>query len=243
MVNAAIIIIGDEILSGSVQDANVGYLCTQLVSMGINVAQVRMVPDIEQEIIDNLRQVKNVYNYVFTTGGIGPTHDDITTKSIANLFQVPLTLNEKVANNLVKNKVGYAEKRIEAILKMAYFPEQARLIHIKSNDAPGYVMENIYVMAGIPSIMQEMFEAIKHELKGGPIIKAKTVFAPCGESLIAKDLEQLQLAYPQVMMGSYPFRRDEKYCTNLVLRSAHEEDLAEAYHKLKEMISKLSINS
>jgi molybdenum cofactor synthesis domain-containing protein len=241
MVNAAIIIIGDEILSGSVQDANVKYLCTNLATIGINVAHVRMVADIEQEIVDNLKQVKNSYDYVFTTGGIGPTHDDITTKSIASLFQVPLILNQEVAGTLTNNRIGYSQKRIDAVLKMAYFPEKSRLIHIKSSDAPGYAIENIYVMAGIPSIMQEMFEALKHELQGGVIIKSKTLFVAYGESFIAKDLEQLQLAYPEVMMGSYPFKRDEKYCTNLVLRSANEHDLAEAYHKLEEMLSSISL--
>ncbi|MBU6140068.1 MAG: competence/damage-inducible protein A [Proteobacteria bacterium] len=227
VVTAALIIIGDEILSGRTQDVNLNFLACNLSEIGINLSEVRVVPDLEKEIIDAVNAVRKKFDYVFTSGGIGPTHDDITSESIAKAFGEQVIKNQEAAEILIKH---YGEKNVnEARMKMAMLPSRASLLDNPISSAPGFRIENVFVMAGIPKIFQAMFVAAKKELIGGKTKKSLEIKISLTESIIAEDFAILQKKYPQVAMGSYPFDGG----TSLIFRSTDYEALEKAKSEME----------
>lgn len=233
VMKAAILITGNEILSGSTQDLNVQYIARHLSELGILLAEVRMVRDIEDDIIYAINELRSKYDYVFTTGGIGPTHDDITAESMAKAFGVPLERNAKAVEIMEAHCVTQNRVMHKASYKMADMPKNAELILNTESGAPGFKVENVYVMAGIPNIMQAMFNYLIPQLKAGKKFISKKVTAHAGESMIAKILEDINIEYKDLDLGSYPFQRDGKWGTNLVIRGQNTERVEEALKKLE----------
>lgn len=230
-ITASFIIIGNEILSGRTQDKNLNFLAKSLGEMGIDLHEVRVVPDIEQEIIDAVNALRQKFDFVFTSGGIGPTHDDITAESIAKAFGDKLIKSEEGERVLYEH---YGAGNVnEARLKMAYVPSRATLLDNPISSAPGFRIENVFVMAGIPKIFEVMFDAAKKELPTGRQVRSIEIKSHLTESKIAKELTDLQNEYPQVDMGSYPFDGG----TALVFRSRDYEAMEEAAEKMKLMVN------
>ena len=233
MVTAAIIVIGDEILSGRTKDQNIGYIAEHMTEIGIQVREVRIVADDENDIVEALNALRARYTYVFTTGGIGPTHDDITADCVAKAFGVELDVDPRA---LAIIKPHFERRGVEitpARLRMARVPKEARIIENSLSFAPGFMMDNVIVMAGIPGVMQVMLDAAIPLLKTGKQMLSVTIdlFRPEGD--IAGPLGTHQERYPTVSMGSYPFFRDSRLGTQLVLRSTDPELLAKAEAELK----------
>ncbi|MDB2414783.1 molybdopterin-binding protein [Rickettsiales bacterium] len=237
---ASLLIIGNEILSGRTEDQNLNYIAKGLSEIGVKFKEARVVADIENEIIDAVNDLRKKYDYVFTTGGIGPTHDDITTSTIAKTFGVEVIKNPDAMSRLEKAYEG--RKMNQSSIKMAYLPEGASLIDNPVSGAPGFYIENVYVMAGIPNIMQAMFDSVKFQIKGGKPIKSLELSGYVTESKIANDLSQLQNEYPTIDVGSYPFVKNAKFGTSIVLRSSDEELLNEAFSKLEILFQKWEEN-
>ena len=215
MIQASLIIIGDEILSGRTEDKNLAYLANWLGKIGINLSEVRVILDDEEAIIEAVNALRKKYDYVFTTGGIGPTHDDITTDSIAKAFDVETRIDDDA---LEKMKEFLAGKELtEPLLKMLHIPEGGELIYSPATKAPGYKIDNVFVMAGIPKIMQGMLEGMYDYLEKGDIVHSKSLEIMIGESFFAEDLTKIQEKYPHVSVGSYPFSRDGVYGATIVL--------------------------
>ena len=237
MNQASLIIIGDEILSGRTEDKNLVYLAKWLGKLGINLSEVRIVLDDENAIIEAVNSLREKYDYVFTTGGIGPTHDDITTDSIAKAFGVESRIDDGA---LEKMKEFLAGKELtEPLLKMLHIPEGGELIYSPATKAPGYKIENVFVMAGIPKIMQGMLEGMYDYLERGDIVHSRSYDIMVGESFFAEDLTKIQEKCPNVSVGSYPFSRDGVYGATIVLRSTQESELASCESLVKELIAKL----
>lgn len=234
MVSASLLVIGDEILSGRTVDQNINFLAKNLSQIGINLREVRVVGDFENEIIYAVNELRKKFDYVFTSGGIGPTHDDITSLSIAKAFNQDLILN-KVAHEILIQYYGKNDLN-EARLKMAYLPRSASLLDNPISSAPGFRIENVFVMAGIPKIFQAMFEASKKELKVGCKIISREIKISLTESIIAKDLTELQKQYNQISIGSYPFDSG----TSLVFRGIDEQILKEVLLKMQNLIIKIN---
>ncbi|MBU6339327.1 MAG: competence/damage-inducible protein A [Rickettsiales bacterium] len=236
-VTAAFVIIGDEILSGRTEDKNLNFLAKNLTEFGIALKEVRVVPDVENEIIAAIRDVKDKFDYVFTSGGIGPTHDDITSLAIAKAFNDELVQNREATEILIQY---YGKENVnEARLKMAFVPKSAKLLDNPVSSAPGFRIANVFVMAGVPKIFQAMFEAAKKELIGGQKVKSKEIKISLTESIIALDLENLQKKYLQVSMGSYPFEGG----TSLVFRSSNYDDLESSTKEMVELLARIKSDS
>ena len=235
---AALIIIGNEILSGRTKDKNLAYLAEWLNEIGIQLYEVRVIRDDEKEIIDCVNLLRKKYDYVFTTGGIGPTHDDITTESIAKAFNVELETNPEALEIL---QSYYKEGELnEARLKMTLLPKGAELVENPVTKAPGFKMENVFVMAGIPSIMQGMLEGAKAFLKIGNKMTSKSIDVFMPESYVAEELSKMQDNYPEVEIGSYPFNKEGQFGTSLVMRSANLDILERCASDVAEMVKKLA---
>jgi molybdenum cofactor synthesis domain-containing protein len=235
---AALIIIGNEILSGRTKDKNLAYLAEWLNEIGIQLYEVRVIRDDEKEIIDCVNLLRKKYDYVFTTGGIGPTHDDITTESIAMAFNVELETNPEALKIL---QSYYKEGELnEARLKMTLLPKGAELVENPVTKAPGFKMENVFVMAGIPSIMQGMLEGAKAFLKTGNKMTSKSIDVFMPESYVAEELSKMQDNYPEVEIGSYPFNKEGQFGTSLVMRSANLDTLERCASDVAEMVKKLA---
>ncbi|HEX2525630.1 MAG TPA: molybdopterin-binding protein [Geminicoccus sp.] len=228
---AAVLIIGNEILSGRTQDVNLGYIARELGEIGVRLAEARVVPDIEVEIIDALNALRGRYTYVFTTGGIGPTHDDITSACVAKAFGLPFGRHPEAERRLLD--YFPPEKVNAARMRMAETPEGAELIDNPVSIAPGFRVENVYVMAGVPKIMQAMFDGIKAKLKGGPKLRSKslTMYTPEGE--VAEPLALIQHDHAEIDIGSYPFTRDGRYGTTIVFRGVDESVLERGFQALQ----------
>ena len=234
---AALIIIGNEILSGRTKDKNLAYLAEWLNEIGIQLYEVRVIRDDEDEIIDCVNLLRKKFDYVFTTGGIGPTHDDITTESIAKAFDVELETNP----DALKILQGYYKKGDlnEARLKMTLLPIGAELVENPVTKAPGFKMDNVFVMAGIPSIMQGMLEGARVFLETGTKMSSKSIDVFMPESFVATELSQIQDNYLNVEIGSYPFNKDGKFGTSLVMRSTDLAALDRCEIEVSEMIKNL----
>ena len=237
---AALIIIGNEILSGRTQDKNLSYLANWLNEIGIQLSEVRVIRDEEKVIIDTVNHLRSEYNYVFTTGGIGPTHDDITSLSIARAFEVELEINDKALAIL---KEFYKDGELtEARMKMTMIPVGAELVDNPVSKAPGFKMDNVFVMAGIPSIMQGMLEGARMFLKGGDVVKSMSIDVFTPESNVAQTLTNLQDKYNDVEIGSYPFSKDNRFGTTLVMRSSDQKRLLQCDVELKELMKEYDTN-
>ena len=221
---ACLIIIGNEILSGKTHDANLQYLAEGLGKLGVQMLEARVIPDIEATIIDTVNELRAKYTYVFTTGGIGPTHDDITALSIARAFGRELVLNPEAVEGMTRRNIELNEAR----LKMAHVPEGATLVRNPQSFAPGFKLENVYVLAGIPSVARAMFGTLLDELNAGTAIHSANVDVYLKEGDIAKPLEAIAIKYADLDVGSYPFSRDGRYGANLVVRGADAERVAAA---------------
>ena len=237
LVTAALVVIGNEILSGRTHDKNIPHLATELNKAGIQLREVRVVPDIEQEIVDAVNAVRARYDYVFTTGGIGPTHDDITTASVAKAFGVPVVRDAKAEKAL---RAYIPPDRINAArLKMADVPQGATLIPNAVSAAPGFCIGNVYVMAGIPNIMQAMLAATIPHLKGGDSVGSLSVATDLPEGTIADGLTAIQNRYATVDIGSYPHFIDGKPSTTLVCRSMDDAANKAALGEIEALIAQL----
>lgn len=216
IVRAAVLIIGNEILSGRTQDTNLRDIAQVLGGVGVRVAEARVVADIESEIVTAVNALRGRYDYVLTTGGIGPTHDDITAASIAKAFGVELVEHPTIAAFLRRRP---APPEVMAVrLRMALVPAGAGLIEYDADSPPGFFIGNVYVLAGIPHVMRLMLASVARSLVGGAVVQSRSITAFVGESAIAKPLEALQRQHPNVDIGSYPFVRDGKIGTTLVVR-------------------------
>ena len=233
MSTAAVIIIGNEILSGRTQDKNLSWLATQLNELGIQLREARTVRDEEAAIAEAVNACRTHYSYVFTTGGIGPTHDDITSRCIAAAFGVPL-IRHPEAVKAMESYYGEGDLT-EARLKMAEVPEGATLVHNPVSSAPGYHMENVYVLAGIPAIMQAMFDGVRPQLKGSVKMLSRALRLWVSEGAVAEALSQVQDAHPQVEIGSYPLVRENRLGTTLVARATDTHALDTAFTALQTM--------
>ncbi|MEQ1752764.1 MAG: molybdopterin-binding protein [Micropepsaceae bacterium] len=234
---AAILIIGDEILSGRTQDTNTSYIARWLSQLGIPVREVRVVADDRHEIVNTVRSLSGRYDYVFSTGGIGPTHDDITADCMAAAFETGITYHPQVFAQMAAR---YASMNIgtfnEARQRMARIPFGASLIGNKLSGAPGFQIGNVFVMAGIPSVMHAMLEDVRGRLAASTPLTSVSVSAYVGEGTIAKSLTDLQKKYSDIPLGSYPFSREGKFGTSLVARGSDPERLAEVKQQLTELI-------
>jgi molybdenum cofactor synthesis domain-containing protein len=235
-ITASILIIGNEILSGRTQDLNIQFIASHLSTIGVYLEEVRVIPDKEQQIIKNILELKTLYDYVFTTGGIGPTHDDITSESIAKAFSRELELNQEAYRSIKRGYDLRKREMLPASAKMAMMPTGVKLIENSITAAPGFIIENIYVMAGIPDIMQSMFMHILPTLTKGDAIISRQITILEGESKVAVEFEQLQKKYPAIDMGSYPFIHNGNPATSLVLRGENNPMLENAYLELQNMV-------
>jgi molybdenum cofactor synthesis domain-containing protein len=237
--NACLIVIGNEILSGRTQDENIRFIASSLVENGIVLAEVRIIPDVTGTIVNTVNECRNAFTYVFTTGGIGPTHDDITSAAVAQAFNLPIIIHAEAKAILEKH---YGKDKLNAArLRMAEVPEGARLIPNPVSAAPGFIIENVYVMAGVPSIMRAMFDSIKGELKGGDKILSRTITIYTTEGNIAEGLTQIQNSFPEVEIGSYPFVKNARLGTSIVSRSSDQEKLNLCYASLKTFLTGFNI--
>jgi molybdenum cofactor synthesis domain-containing protein len=239
IVTAGILVIGDEILSGRTKDKNIGFIAEYLTNIGIDLKEVRVVSDDESDIIAALNALRDRYSYVFTTGGIGPTHDDITADSVAKAFGVGIDHHPEV---VARFRERFGADLNEARLRMARIPDGADLIQSATILAPGFWIGNVIVMAGVPTIMQAMMDIVAPKLKSGVRMLSDSVRANAREGDIGGPLRAIALAHPDTIIGSYPFTdEDKRPNTNLVVRSRDPEKLAAAMSAVKEMLAGLNV--
>ena len=237
---AAVLLIGDEILSGRTKDKNLGFIADYMTALGIDLREARLVPDVEEEIVAALNALRQRYTYVFTTGGIGPTHDDITADAVARAFGVPCEHDPRAVDILLAYFKEMGREPNEARMRMARMPRGASLIANPVSRAPGFQMGNVFVMAGVPKVMNAMMEDVATRLTRGVPMTSKTVEFRGGEGDAAKPLGEIQKAYPSVVIGSYPFQAPDGFATNLVLRSRDEATLEQAYRDVCRMAQELT---
>jgi molybdenum cofactor synthesis domain-containing protein len=236
-VTAALVVIGDEILSGRTKDVNIGATADFCTDLGIDLKEVRVVSDETDDIVDAVNAVRARYTYVFTTGGIGPTHDDITADAVAKAFGVALPINPEARAMLESRWKSTGTEVNEARLRMARIPENASLIVNAVSAAPGFRIGNVHVMAGVPLIMRSMLEAIAPTLKTGKKVNSITIGCGVGEGTIGGPFGAIQAEFPDVKMGSYPQMGQTFVHTELVLRSSDDARLNEAAVRVREMVT------
>jgi molybdenum cofactor synthesis domain-containing protein len=240
IVTAGLLVIGDEILSGRTKDKNIGFIAEYLTNLGIDLKEVRVVSDDEPDIIAALDALRHRYTYVFTTGGIGPTHDDITADAVAKAFGVGIDHHPEV---VARFRERWSEQELnEARLRMARIPDGAELIQSATILAPGFKLGNVIVMAGVPSIMQAMMDIVAPKLKSGVRMLSETVRANAREGDIGGPLREIAKTHPDTIIGSYPFiDEDQKPNTHLVVRSRDQDKLSAAMGAVKEMLAGLNV--
>ena len=238
-VDAAIIIIGNEILSGRTQDVNVVSISKWLNELGVKLEEVRVIPDTEDTIVKTINDVRKKFNYVFTTGGIGPTHDDITSRSIAKAFNLSYGYHKEAYEILEKyyDKGEFNDGR----KRMAMLPDKALLILNPSSGAPGFVVDNVYCLPGVPSILQSMLGGLNSKIRGGKKILSKTITLRTVESEIAESLEMVQKKFLQVEIGSYPFFRSGKVGVSIVIRSTEPNQIKHCATQIQSFIKQKKI--
>lgn len=230
---ASLIVIGNEILSGRTRDANIQFLATALGNIGIPLIEVRVIPDMEDEIVSVVNALRSKTTYVFTTGGIGPTHDDITAVCIAKAFGVSLVRHQP---SVEKMELHYGDRLNAARLKMADLPEGSEPIETRITSAPGFRMENVYVMAGVPSIAQAMFDVVAPSLAHGDPVLSRFVEAHMGEGDLADALTEIQTAHPDVDIGSYPFFRAGKIGLSVVAKGTDAVEIDTVIDQVEDAI-------
>ncbi len=242
-VTACLVLIGNEILSGRTQDKNLRFIANGLNEVGIQLREARVIPDVREIIISTVNECRSGFNYVFTTGGIGPTHDDITSECIAEAFGVGMYRDQSIVGllNSYMRKRGNTEMN-EARMRMATFPEGAVLIKNEVSAAPGYMIDNVFVMAGVPRIMRSMFEEAKVHLRGGKIVEGRGLVIDLPEGTIAEVLALVQNKFPEVDIGSYPQMREDGFRVSVVARGTNPKQLEQVVRELKELLSDLGGN-
>ncbi len=240
-VTAAMLIIGNEILSGRTKDKNVGFLADELTTMGIQLSEVRIVRDDEAAIVDAAWALSERYTYVFTSGGIGPTHDDITTACIAKAFGVAVERNPEAMRRLTAHYADSGIEFNEARQKMADIPVGAELIDNPVSAAPGFILGNVHVLAGVPRILQGMVAGLKPRLTGGAKVLSRTVGCTIGEGTVAAGLGKIQSTYPEIEIGSYPYFRAGAFGTSLVLRATDSDRLDAAAEAVRELVRSFGV--
>ena len=231
---ACVLVIGNEILSGRTQDTNLNHIARQLNEWGIRVREARVIPDVVEIIVSAVQEASRRFDYVFTTGGIGPTHDDITADCVANAFEVELVEHPEIAARIRQREAS--PDIMASRLRMARVPDGARLIENATGGPQGFAIGNVYVMAGIPMVMQAMLSTLEGQLDGGAPVRSRSVTAFLGESQIAGPLGQIQAHYPHIDLGSYPFSREGRYGTSLVMRGTDAGDLDAMLEDVKSII-------
>ncbi|MEZ5811654.1 MAG: competence/damage-inducible protein A [Rhizobiaceae bacterium] len=239
IVTAAMVVIGDEILSGRTKDQNIGHLADMMTASGIDLKEVRVVADDEDAIADAVNALRRAHTYVFTTGGIGPTHDDITADSIAKAFGVPCDYDDKAYKLLERYFAKRGIEFTDARKRMARMPLGAEHIDNPVSLAPGFRIANVHVMAGVPAIFQAMLDNVVPTLEGGTKLLSETVHCPVGEGSIGDRLAAIQKEHPDTIIGSYPKYRDGKFWTELVIRSRSQEALDGARRDVEAMVAAL----
>lgn len=238
-VNAAILIIGNEILSGRTQDTNTSTLATWLNSIGVTISEVRVIPDIEKTIIDTVNLLRNNYDYVFTTGGIGPTHDDITAESISKAFGLKYEIHQQAFKIL---EAYYKKGEFnEGRQKMVWMPQNANLILNPTSGAPGFNVENVFCLPGVPSILKSMLGGLKNRIVGGEPILSKTISLRTVESEIAKSLTKVQENNQDVEIGSYPFFQAGKLGVSIVIRSEDQSKIDSCNSQILKFVNEKNI--
>ena len=232
---AAVLLIGDEILSGRTKDKNLGFIADYLAAIGIDLKEARVVSDQEEEIANAVNALRHRYTYLFTTGGIGPTHDDITTDAVARAFGLPVHHDPQAVEILLAYFREMGREPNEARMRMARVPQGASLIDNPVSKAPGFQIGNVFVMAGVPKIMNAMMEDVAKRLTRGVLMQSRQVEFRGGEGDEAKPLGEIQKAFPTVVIGSYPFQAPDGFATNLVLRSRDADALEQAYAAVRRM--------
>ena len=230
---AAIVVIGSEILSGRTRDENGPWLAARLAALGVPVAEIRVVPDTGAGIGAAVNHLRAAHDYVISTGGIGPTHDDVTSAAVAAAFGLPLALHPDARELLVRK---YGEALNEARLRMARIPEGAELIENPVSAAPGFRIANVFVLAGVPEIMRAMFESVRHLIGGGPPVRSRAVTADLSEGDLAGDLAAVQSRFADVQIGSYPFFSSRRIGCSIVVRSTDADRMDAAAREITEMI-------
>ena len=238
-VNAAIIVIGNEILSGRTQDVNIGSLSKWLNGLGVKVEEARVIADEEKQIIKTIHELRKKFNYIFTTGGIGPTHDDITSRSIAKAFNLSYGYH-KEAYAILEKYYG-KNKFSEGRKKMAMLPNKASLILNPSSGAPGFIVKNVFCLPGVPSILKSMLGGLNDKIKGGKKILSRTISVQTVESEIAKSLEDVQNQFKKVEIGSYPFFRLGKIGVSIVIRSTEKNQVDVCYKQIVSFLNKKKV--
>lgn len=230
--NAAMLVIGDEILSGRTRDANMHHLANTLTDTGIDLKEVRVVSDDPGAIVTAVQDLSRTYTYVFTSGGIGPTHDDITADCVAAAFSAPIDVRDDARAILQEHYDQSGKDLNEARLRMARIPQGADLIENPVSAAPGFVIQNVYVMAGVPSVFQAMVASVLPNLTGGAPLLSRTLRVMRGEGDIAEPLGAFAAAHPTLSVGSYPFQDNGLHGSNLVVRGNDEQELDVALAEL-----------
>jgi molybdenum cofactor synthesis domain-containing protein len=242
VVTAAVLVIGDEILSGRTKDKNIGYIAEFLTGIGIDLKEVRIVPDEEPEIIAAVNALRTRYTYLFTTGGIGPTHDDITAECVAKAFGLPLEHHPRAVEIMRERVAQTGGVMNEARMRMTRVPQGATLVLNKISAAPGFWIGNVIVMAGIPSVMQAMLDYVAPHLKTGAKMLSETVRADCREGDIGTELGAIAQKHGDVVIGSYPFVDEKNLAnTNVVVRSRDPQKLAAAKQAVEAMLARVKV--
>jgi molybdenum cofactor synthesis domain-containing protein len=237
-VTAALLVIGDEILSGRTKDRNIGIVADFLAGHGIELREVRVVPDDIAEIAGAVNALRYRYTYAFTTGGIGPTHDDMTAEAVAGAFGVPL-IEDTRALALMRRRIS-SEHLNEARRRMARIPQGAQLVENHVSAAPGFWIGNVIVMAGVPAIVEAMLEAVAPKLQSGPPTLSRTIdVGDMPEGAFASELAAEAVRHPAVSIGSYPSYKDGKFANQIVARGKHKEDVEAAVASIEALIAKL----
>jgi len=240
IVTAAMLVIGDEILSGRTKDRNIGHLADVLTAVGIDLKEVRIVADEEADIADAINALRTRYTYLFTTGGIGPTHDDITADSVARAFGVPCEHDAKAMALLSTHYAARGMDFTESRMRMARMPRGAVHIDNPISVAPGFRIGNVHVMAGVPSIFQAMLDNVLPTLRTGTKLLSVTIPCPLGEGVIGGPLGEIQKAHPETIIGSYPKYKDGGFWTELVVRARSQQALEAAQADVAAMVADLS---
>ena len=239
IVTAAVLVIGDEILSGRTKDKNIGAIADMCTAVGIDLKEVRIVADDEPAIVEAIEVLRGRYTYVFTTGGIGPTHDDITAECVAKAFAVPLDVHPDAVAILKERLAKTGGELNEARLRMARIPRGAALVANKISGAPGFWIGNVITMAGIPAVMQSMLEEVLPKLKTGVKLLSESVRADAKEGDVGTELGVIAKAHPETIIGSYPFFDERGPNTNIVVRAREPRKLAAAKAAVERMLTEV----
>jgi molybdenum cofactor synthesis domain-containing protein len=230
---AAMVCIGDELLSGAVAEKNFNVLAKKLNKIGIKVCEMRIVADEMNSIVNTVNELRDHYDYVFTSGGIGPTHDDITFAALAAAFNVELEFHPAVEKIILD---GHRKKTGNSVLKMAYLPRGCNLIYSKKGATPGIVMENVYVMAGVCTVFKEMLQEVAKELKTGEVVISQSLRFFVPESYIADELSDIQKMFSDVAIGSYPFVRSKASGTDIIINGIDKQYIADVVYEIERTI-------